>query len=312
MNIKVSVIIPAFNEEEYIAECINSLFSQSYPIEKFEIIVVDNNSTDRTADIARDLGVIVYTKENGPVGAVRNYGALKSTGELLAFIDADCIAPKDWLENGVDYYDNSPEDVFGGGCLLHSNSNWVEDGWLLGEDKNRVPKNLIGCSIFISRKLFFNISGFDEKITSGEDTKITNILRERNINVRILTNISVIHLGNALNVRAFFKRQLWHSENYIKNINESIKDPVFILAIFNITNIISIFINLFYFTNLLLFNLFFLMLFPLILSVKRIVRAKLVRFSIKHFIQIYYLDFLYLTARSVSIIKGVFELFYFR
>jgi len=91
----ISVVVPALNEEEWIASCIESLTSQSY--DDYELIVVDGGSSDRTVELAEQYAdrVIVY---KGPVGAARNLGARSSRGEILAFMDADTIACTSWME----------------------------------------------------------------------------------------------------------------------------------------------------------------------------------------------------------------------
>ncbi len=91
----ISIIIPTLNEERYVGTCLESLKKQSYK-GPFEIIVADGGSTDKTLEIARMYtNKVVVTK--GPVGAGRNAGVKWATGNILAFIDADCIAPKNWL-----------------------------------------------------------------------------------------------------------------------------------------------------------------------------------------------------------------------
>ena len=96
MNPKISLIIPAYNEEKYIAECLKSV-SESKK-EFFEIIVVDNASTDKTSEIAKSFNVkVVYEKEKG-VTRARQRGFLEAEGDILAFVDADTRLPKGWLD----------------------------------------------------------------------------------------------------------------------------------------------------------------------------------------------------------------------
>src|SRR5690554_6896624 len=121
----ISIIIPAHNEQQYIAECLTSLTSQDYPKDKYEIIVVDNNSKDLTKEIARTFNVQVIDQESGPVGAVRNAGAKKAQGEYLAFIDADCIAPINWLSKGAEAL-SSNNSVYGGGYDVRPEPHWIE------------------------------------------------------------------------------------------------------------------------------------------------------------------------------------------
>lgn len=94
---KFSFIIPALDEEEYIGDCINSIKVQSEEV--FEIIVVDNGSTDNTVEIARDKGCKVFFEEDRGISLARNKGAKVAKGDYLCFIDADGRLTKNWLKN---------------------------------------------------------------------------------------------------------------------------------------------------------------------------------------------------------------------
>lgn len=92
----ISIVIPAFNEEKRIEACLNSVFDQTQA--PYEVIVVDNNSTDRTAEIARSLGAVVVTEKKQGITFARNAGFNASRGEIIARTDADTIVPHDWVE----------------------------------------------------------------------------------------------------------------------------------------------------------------------------------------------------------------------
>lgn len=98
INLKVSIVIPIYNVEKYLRECINSVTSQTYP--NIEIILVDDGSTDNSKAICKEYeqkysDVKLVIKENGGLSDARNAGILKSTGQYILFLDAD------------DYWDNS-------------------------------------------------------------------------------------------------------------------------------------------------------------------------------------------------------------
>lgn len=97
---RFSVIIPARNEEGYVAAGVRALQHQTVPRESYEVIVVDNNSTDRTTVVAGGAGAdkVVFEKILG-TNIARQRGVSESTGEILAFLDADSVPPPDWLEN---------------------------------------------------------------------------------------------------------------------------------------------------------------------------------------------------------------------
>lgn len=104
-KIKISVVVPVYNAEAYIENCINALLSQHYPINHYEIIMVDNNSKDSSPEIIRRYPDIRYLKE-GRQGsyAARNKGIVNAKGKIIAFTDPDCIPAGDWLQNIEDAF----------------------------------------------------------------------------------------------------------------------------------------------------------------------------------------------------------------
>ncbi|MBL8848406.1 MAG: glycosyltransferase family 2 protein [Planctomycetaceae bacterium] len=97
----VTVVIPALNEEQVIADCLRALQGQTWPRDRYEVIVVDNGSADRTADIARSLGArVLYATERSAYVA-RNAAIAASTGDYLAFTDADCVPAACWIADLV-------------------------------------------------------------------------------------------------------------------------------------------------------------------------------------------------------------------
>lgn len=96
---KISVVIPAYNEEWYVRFALKSLRKQTIARKDFEIIVVDNASTDRTSGVAKAYGAdIVISEPRQGTNFARRAGYCASNGEIVAFLDADCIAPPRWLE----------------------------------------------------------------------------------------------------------------------------------------------------------------------------------------------------------------------
>lgn len=113
--LSISVIIPVYNGERYLAEAITSVFHQSLP--PTEIIVVDDGSTDSSAAVAAGFGgrVCVYTQDNAGPGAARNWGVQMAHGDLLAFLDADDLWLPDKLMQQLAYLqaDSHLDCVFG-------------------------------------------------------------------------------------------------------------------------------------------------------------------------------------------------------
>ncbi|HID43045.1 MAG TPA: glycosyltransferase [Archaeoglobaceae archaeon] len=98
MNKKISVVIPTFNEENYIEKCLTSLLNQTLERDEYEIIVVDGGSEDRTIKIAEKYADTVIFQRSEGVGGARNDGVMESNSKIIATTDADIILPPDWLE----------------------------------------------------------------------------------------------------------------------------------------------------------------------------------------------------------------------
>ncbi|HCC6057005.1 TPA: glycosyltransferase family 2 protein, partial [Klebsiella pneumoniae] len=98
---KISIIIPVYNVEKYIEECITSLLSQSY--HNYEIIIVNDDTQDASIDKIRHLidcnsNIKLVEKENGGLSSARNFGLKYATGEFISFVDSDDFIDKDFLK----------------------------------------------------------------------------------------------------------------------------------------------------------------------------------------------------------------------
>jgi len=96
----ITVIIPFFNAEQYIEKCIQSLLAQSYSQDSYEIIMINNNSTDASSAIVQRYPEITALEEKKQGSyAARNLGILRAKGEIIAFTDSDCVPHVDWLQH---------------------------------------------------------------------------------------------------------------------------------------------------------------------------------------------------------------------
>jgi len=301
-----SVVIPAFNEEQNIEESLVSLVNQSYPRDRYEIIVVNNGSSDRTSQIASAYADLVLDKPEGNVGAVRNYGIANASGEVIICTDADCLVPRDWIEKGVVPLQKKPHHAFGGGLRTREGAGWVEKYWTLNESgQSTQQRALMGSSIFIWKKDFEELGGFNEIITSGEDSDLYERALSNGITVTINADLSVTHLGCAKTINDFIRRQSWHSENYIPDLNNSLKDRVFWLTLIYL-NCLATALVMFFAANFLfaIIALTFAQIPAATLSVKRITRSAWRLNSLGELSKIILLDNFYLIGRSMGLLKS--------
>jgi glycosyltransferase involved in cell wall biosynthesis len=167
---RVSVIIPVYDCERFLAEAIDSVLDQTYP--PFETIVVDDGSTDRSADIARSFAPRVrYCYQlNSGIGAARNSGADLANGELLAFLDADDRWVAEKLAKQLAAFENDPElhMVFGQARQLRNGVAW-ERGI---DEKTCHPVGLmpgiVPGTMLIKRASYFRVGPFRTDLKVGE------------------------------------------------------------------------------------------------------------------------------------------------
>ncbi|MES1222041.1 MAG: glycosyltransferase, partial [Bacteroidota bacterium] len=114
--VKISVIICSYNRADYIVNAIDSLFHQSQPHQDYEVIVVDNNSSDNTPQLCKEYisshkgyNIIYITETQQGASFARNTGAAIAKGEFLAFMDDDAIAEKDFIERIWKFFEKYPD-----------------------------------------------------------------------------------------------------------------------------------------------------------------------------------------------------------
>lgn len=179
---KVSLVIPAFNEEKYIEKTLQAVLNQDYT--DFELIVVDNGSTDRTREIVGKFPQVKLLSEakKGP-NAARETGRKHATGEIIGTLDADTILPKHWVGRGVSYFKKNrivavtgPYDFYDGGLVFRVTASIVQIIFFsLAHMVNQyiLKKGAIvtGGNVLIRAHTLENIGGFNTDISFyGDDT----------------------------------------------------------------------------------------------------------------------------------------------
>lgn len=201
---EVSVIIPVYNVQETIEDCISSLLSQSLSSENYEIIVVDNNSTDNTKRIIKKLPVRYVYEAYPSVYKARNTGVAFSSGDIIAFIDGDCIADKDWLPEGINVM-QTYEIAAGKINPLSAKKNYLYyyDLIVLRAEPEKINKDINICAgnFFVSRKLFEELGGFKNTIVTAGDSLLSMEAKKRGYPIGFAPRAIVYHPVDPFRIR---------------------------------------------------------------------------------------------------------------
>lgn len=179
----ISVIIPTFNEEESIAQCLVSLSHQTVPRSEYEIIVVDGGSKDATCEIAQKYADQVFLQTSKKVGGARNDGAKAAKGEIIATTDADCILPPSWVGRIIEDFKNPVvvqvygpvypiEEGVGNQVSLFLANSFSRIGYY-----SRTFYYTLGCNTAFRKEAFFK-AGMYRCIDAGDDLEIAMRLKD--------------------------------------------------------------------------------------------------------------------------------------
>lgn len=221
----VSIIIPCRNEQEFIADCLNSVIAQDYPKDKLEVLVVDGMSEDRTRDILEEYvkrypSINFFDNPKRYTPSALNIGIQHSKGEIIAIIGSHSTCKEDYISQCVDYLLNKDADNVGGICKILPQNNCLTAKSIayalssffgagnayhrIGTKKPRYVDNLYGGCY--KRELFDKIGLFDEDLLRGQDAEF---------NARLIKNGGKILLVPSI-VSQYYARgtleKLWKME----------------------------------------------------------------------------------------------------
>lgn len=211
----ISIIVPSYNSEKTIEDLLLSLLNQTYKGE-YEIIVVDS-SNDRTPEIVSKFPVKLLRSEPKGPGAARNLGVKHAKGDIIVFIDSDCVAPKDWLENLLKPL--SDKEVVGvGGTYKVKNKDSLIARFAQYEIEDRHKKmekmesiDFVGTyNCAYRKKVFLEVGGFDTKFLQSEDGELSYKISEAGYKIKFNPSAFVYHY-HPDTLFKFLKQKFWHA-----------------------------------------------------------------------------------------------------
>ncbi len=248
----ISVLVPAYNEEANIEQCVQSLVAQDYPRDKFEIVIIDDQSTDATAAIAQKLSqqysnvrYIRVTEKPHTVSPKINafrFVIPKTTGELIFTTDADCFVSPQWLSLSAKYFEEHVGVVTG--TTLYKNTHQTEKilfgiqfldflshtACAAGAIGNNRVNNCNGSNMAFRRSAYDEVGGFDSMahLNAGEDSLLAQkIAATKNWSVRFSLEPETNVITNPVQTwKDFFHQRM----RWVSQTTEYRKETVFLLV----------------------------------------------------------------------------------
>ena len=206
----VSIVIPVLNDEKFIGGCLDSINKINYPKDRYEIIVVDGGSEDKTVEKIKEYNNVKLINSTTGTSHQRNVGIKEAKGELIALTDADCIVDRDWLINGVKHFKDNKIALVGGPNCTPKNSTFLEKsaGYLLSSKlatgsmstryagkgvKEAGETELIACNNIIRKDIILKVGGFNEDFFPAEENELYYRLKAKGYKLLFNAEMVVWH-----------------------------------------------------------------------------------------------------------------------
>lgn len=303
-DVSISFVIPVLNGGKFIRQCLEHIFLESQPDD--EVIVVDNGSTDDTVAIVESFSrARIITFPDHTISAVRNHGAAATKGELLAFIDADCMICQNWRRSVLSVMSDPDVSATGSTYVIPDPATWIEKAWYSQRSSEVRPVKYINSgNLIVRRSAFEKVSGFDESLITDEDYDLGQRLNRADMVVLSAPQIRSIHLGNPKTLGQFYGKQKWHATSSLKTQSWRQPDKPTIMTILFILGLILSVCSV---PLAILGNPLFLAslsIVPLILLAT--VLFRLIQYKgLRYFFELHILYFMFYTARSAIIMEAL-------
>ena len=284
-TVKITVIIPARNEEENISHCLDSVCNQSYPTALFEVLVVDDHSTDNTATIVKsyaDKNVTLISLKDFVTDELNSYkkkaieiAIAQSTGELIVTTDADCFVKENWLQTIAAFYEQYDPAFIAAPVAIDCSNKFIEffqgldfmtlQGITGASVYKKIHSMCNGANLAYTKKVFEEVGGFTgiDNIASGDDMllmhKIYKLYPDKVMFLKskeVIVKTAPVH-----SVAAFFNQRIRWASKADKYDDKRIFAVLLLVYLVNVLllalPVISVFIKPVYSINLYPFTIVF-------------------------------------------------------
>lgn len=234
---RVSIIVAAYNAEKTIGLCLAALLDQSFPDSQYEVIVVDDGSTDDTPTIVQGFEVSLFRQKNQGPGVARNLGAKEAAGEIILFTDSDCEPDHHWVEEMYRAFENEAENIIGAKGFYRTRQQQIAARFAQIEYENKY--DLVKKEKYIDfidtysagyrRDVFLDNGGFDSIYTtaSGEDSELSYRLALRGCKLVVIPDAIVYHKHPDTLMKYLkkkFRNAYWRAVTWKKHPQKILKD----------------------------------------------------------------------------------------
>lgn len=261
-DFRCSVVIPAYNAASTLAQCLGALLEQRLSKGRFEIIVVDDGSTDATAELARRFDVRLVQQPNQGPAAARNHGAREARGEIVVFTDSDCVAAPGFLEALLTPFDDPHISGAQGAYLTRQHALVAQFAQVEFEDRYQLMASHQSIDLVATyaaafrRQVFLEMGGFDESfpVANNEDTEFSYRLCDAGHTLVFAPEAQIFHLHpHTLSkyLRTKYWRAFWRIIVYRKYPEKAVKDrytskPVKLQTLFMLTSFPCLLLGVFW------------------------------------------------------------------
>jgi Glycosyl transferase family 2 len=234
-----SIVVPVYNARRYLRDSLGALEAIMASERDLELIVADNGSTDGSREWVESEygGRARILQVPGTIGAVRNAGARMAGGKYLVFLDADCVVGPDYLQRARDVFRQVPQAAATGAMYaLPPHPHWIEKTWqeLHRRTGDGWVNYLNSGNLIVRRDAFQAVGGFDEQLTTGEDSELGQRLNEAGYPIYEAHLVRAAHLGNPKSLGHFFRKQAWHAEGMFGTARRQPLDKPLLLTLLHL------------------------------------------------------------------------------
>lgn len=218
----ISIVIPMYDEARHIGRTLQAARQAALAAGlECELVVVDNGSHDQGPQIARSLGARVLSLPGLHIGALRNRGAAASTGQWLAFLDADIEVPQNWLTLLLDLEAHGQADVLALDCDTPRVAPWFARAWQSRTLRPSVPavhkvQWLPTPNLLMRRPWFDRVGGFDESLRTGEDKDLTLRMSQAGARLVSVSKPATLHWGYEGSWREWLGKEMWRQGSHLQ------------------------------------------------------------------------------------------------